>query len=215
MQTNINQSQGFPALSCSPGVPVMGLDPTGNYKFLNLTSEGYPASNLPLTTTSFIANPAQVTVNTNPILAVLMPAGTYLFAAPICVLTTAGTYKIDPFVNYVCSNGLAGSINIYLMRVTAPSAFNTYTSTLTPGTSLAILTQANTATGVGGFWPANTMVAMGATDGTKTLYNATGGAKDIYLTAGAYTMIGIINTASTVSPLQSANIGFNNFSKVL
>ena len=64
MQTNINQSQGYPALTCSPGVPVMGLDPSANYKFLNLTSEGYPANNIPLTTTYFDANPIQVTVNT-------------------------------------------------------------------------------------------------------------------------------------------------------
>jgi len=214
MQTNINQSQGFPALTCSPGVPVMGLDPSGNYKFLNLTSEGYPASNLPLTTSYFPANPIQVTVNT-AVIPTVMAAGIFLFAAPIAILLTAGTYTIDPFVNYSCTTGAGGSINIYLMRVTAPSAFNTYISTLIVGTSSAALTQTNTATGVSGFWPANTLLAMGGTDGPRTLYNAAGGAKNIYLTAGAYSMVAIINTASTVGASQSANIGFNNFSKVL
>lgn len=207
------QSQGYAALICDAGVPVMGIDPDGNYKFLNLSTEGFPSNNVPLTTTSFALNPISVTVNSNP-LAVLMAAGTIIFNAPIFVIITAGLYNIDPFVSYMANNGLAGSLNILLMRQSPASLLNSYITTLTPPVQ-AILTQTNTSTGLGGFYPANTMLAMGGTDGTKTLYMATGGSKQMYLTAGSYNMVGIVSAASTIGGTQSANIGFNNFSKVM
>lgn len=207
------QSQGYAALICDAGVPVMGIDADGNYKFLNLTTEGFPSNNIPLTTTSFALTPIAVTVNSNP-LAVLMAAGTIIFNAPIFVIITAGLYNIDPFVSYMANNGLAGSLNILLMRQSPASALNTYITTLTPPVQ-AVLTQANTLTGNAGFYPNNTMMAMGGTDGAKTLYMATGGNKQIYLTAGSYNMVGIVATASTIGGTQSANIGFNNFSKVM
>ena len=213
MQTNINQSQGFPALSCSPGVPVMGLDPSGNYKFLNLTTGGGTLAEQPeaATLTSYLVAPTSIPLSTIPALKVV---GTLLGTVNVHPILTvsAGQYKITP--NLILGTSTAtgiGAVNFLLYKT--GSTFSTYMGTLSVDSPVTP-TLANMADGLVGVWTSIHLWALGT--GNTQITNVDQNAsmiKSLYLPIGTYVLAAVVSTSMTLTSV-TGYLGVSEFNKI-
>jgi len=210
---NKQQSQGYASLICDAGVPVMGIDPDGNYKFLNLTNGGGTLAEQPesATLTSYLVSPTSILLNTIPALKVV---GTLLGTVNVHPILTvsAGQYKITP--NLILGTSTAtgiGAVNFLLYKT--GSTFASYMGTVSVDAPVTP-TLADLADGLIGVWTSIHLWALGT--GNTQITNVDQNAsmiKSLYLPIGTYVLAAVVSTSITLTSV-TGYLGVSEFNKI-
>ena len=208
------QSQGYAALICDAGVPVMGIDPDGNYKFLNLTTGGGTLAEQPesASLTSYLVAPTSIPLSIIP--ALPKAVGTLLGTVNVHPILTvsAGQYKITP--NLIIGTSTAtgiGAVNFLLYKT--GSTFSTYMGTVSVDSPVTP-TLADMADGLVGVWTSIHLWALGT--GNTQITNVDQNAsmiKSLYLPIGTYVLAAVVSTSITLTSV-TGYLGVSEFNKI-
>ena len=212
--SNFNNSypQGSQLQNCSAGSPIGGIDNNNIFRLLKLTASGGITSSPPLDPTT---TPYQIQA--------LAPQGTgavglkaaSLALANFNVLSTAvtaGLYTIAPYFAIDANTG--GSISLLLLK--SGSVLDTYANTLAYGTDpWAPVFNDVAAGGLAGAWHNLQMNKIGTGAASFALpTNSENLTKTIYLEAGTYRLIVVVDTALTTTGTGSAIGGFTSIANI-
>ena len=209
---NNGYPQGSQLQNCSAGSPIGGIDANNIFRLLKLTASGGVTTSPALDPTT---TPYQIQA--------LAPQGTgavglkaaSLALANFNVLSTAvtaGLYSIAPYFAIEANTG--GTINLLLVK--SGSSVDTYANTLAYGTDPWAPTFNDIANGgLAGAWHGLQMSRIGSGDASFALpTNAANLTKTIYLEAGTYRLIVVVDTALTTTGIGRSSAGFTSIANI-
>jgi hypothetical protein len=212
--SNFNNAdpQGTQLQNCSAGSPIGGIDNNNIFRLLKLTASGGITTSPALDPTT---TPYQVES--------LAPQGTGIIGAKAASLAlanfnilstavTAGLYTITPF--FAIEGNTGGSVNLLLVKNS--SNLYTYVLTLAYGTDTWQPTLNDlTLGGLAGVWHNLTMSKIGSGAASFALpSNSANMTKNVYLEAGSYSLIVVVDTAITTTGTGNCVAGFQNISNI-
>lgn len=196
-QLSNNKPSGYQSVDCDPGTPISGRTASnGSYQILKvandgglLTNGGVPASDV---------NYQIEAVPPTPVGSVGLIATTVIIANNLVVTNAiqAGWYQVSPSI--VIESTGAGSVSVMLVKQGSP--IEIYASTLILGTDPFALSMATAnGGGMGCVWHNLPLNRIGSTLSYATGGNANVLEKTVYLEAGTYRMVVIVDTAITTT----------------
>jgi hypothetical protein len=193
-QLSNNKPSGYQSIDCDAGIPISGRTASnGSYQILKLSDTG---SLLVQSTVDASGVSYQIESNVGTPTGVVGAKASGIFLGDTDVITTAissGTYTISP--SFVAEANSGGAITLILVKV--GSTLEAYAGTLNAGTDAFSPSLANiTAGGIACLW--HTLPLTNRISGT--IMSAVGGnantlEKTVYLEAGSYRMISVVDTA--------------------
>jgi hypothetical protein len=147
--------QGNQEQNCTPGSPVGGLDSNNIFRLLKLSPDG-TAMAASRVSPSLYNN--STNVGSAPLTTGIKTANLLLSYSIVINTSLNGIFEFRPFVNLFLTG--SGTINIFF--VTSGSAFDTYLSSLVPGTDLLNPTIANLNSGLVQFFHQGQMATSGS-----------------------------------------------------
>lgn len=212
--SNFNNAypQGSQLQNCSAGSPIGGIDNNNIFRLLKLTASGGITNSPPLdpTTTPYQIQP-QAPQGSG---AVGLKAASLALANfnVLSTAVTAGLYTIAPYFAIEANTG--GTISLLLVK--SGSSVDTYANTLTYGTDPWAPTFNDIANGgLAGAWHSLQMNGIGTGAASFALpTNAANITKTLYLEAGTYRLIAVVDTALTTTGVGRTTGGFTSIANI-
>lgn len=212
-QISNNKPSGYQSIDCDAGTPISGRTASnGSYQILKLSDTG---SLLVQSGISASGVEYQIEFQTAIPTGIAGAKASNIYLGDFAVITTsvsAGWYSITP--SFIIEASTGGSVNLLLVK--AGTILDAYASGLVAGSdAFAPIMAQITGGGLACMWHNLPLTGqLGTAITSATGGNANTLEKVVYLEAGAYNIVAVVDTAITTVGGGSAKVGLQNLIQV-